>query len=159
MASGFFKFAVNLVGLLFIKLILSLMCKANVHLTHELILCSQINIRRADLTNTPWWKHLDGAVTFQPRLKGLVATASLQDLAIFMALHNWGPHSSGKYSGGPLSEITKKQSRTPSRFSQRLYTLKEICCPSAWLICTRNRAWLWFCQQHQEIPSSHPSKF
>ena len=36
--------------------------------------------------------------------------------------------------------------------------LLRVCRLSAWLTCSRNKARLWFCQQHQEFPPSLPFK-
>ena len=51
-----------------------------------------------------------------------------------------------------FSVITSKQSRTQLRLSQSLYALREICCPSAWLISSCNGAPLWFLSAAPEVP-------
>ena len=62
--------------------------------------------------------------------------------------------------GDHIEVITSKLSGTQSRLALSLYALKEFAAQSAWLTCSRNGARLWFfCQQHQEFPSGHPSKY
>ena len=87
----------------------------------------------------------------------------------FLALQPGFGHFHGSTWPGPIqvastlvdhfSVITSKQSRTQSKLSQSLYALKEICCLSAWLIGSRNRALLWFLSTAPGIPkrAPHPS--
>ena len=94
-----------------------------IHLKQELNLSIQIIKRRNDLTLTLWREPLAsaeiGTMTFSPRflaIQPLLPNRMLQ----FSWLYMGSPNSSGQYSGGPLSEITSKESGTQSRLSQSL---------------------------------------
>ena len=154
------KFATTLVDLLFIELmyIFYMWSKCTVrHTSHTWIEIVLTNhkikgwFNRDSAMKAPCWCR-DSNLDHTTQVHSFAATPSLQDLAIFMAPHGW-PHSSGQYSSGPL---LSKQSARQFRLSLSLYALKEICCPSAWLISSHNRARLWFLSAAPGVPKRYP---
>ena len=67
-------------------------------------------------------------------------TPFFQDLAIFIAPQGQAPFKWPDLFGTTFSVINSNVPGTQSRLSQSLKTLKEVCCPSAWLICSCDRA-------------------
>ena len=122
------------------------------HLTHELILCTQIARKRPDFTV----KVLAGTEFCTCDLP----TQIFFDLQLYLPdriwpfswLHIVGPHSSGQYHFGA---VANKLSGTKSR----LYTLKEFAAHLLGLHAPATEPSFGFCQQYLELPSSLPSKY
>ena len=74
-------------------------------------------------------------------------------------LHTVRPLSSGQYSRGLLCSSCQQLSKTQSRLSQSLYTLKEYATHLLGLHAPATEPGFGFCQQHLEFPIGLPSKY
>ena len=97
--------------------------------------------------------HWDSNHNLLTQVLSFAATFKLQEMAIFMAPHSWAPFKRPGLWGTTFQRSLASSLKTQSSLSQNLLTLEEICCPSAWLICSCSRVRHGFCQQYQEHPS------
>ena len=109
----------------------------HIHLTYELILCIQITSRRYILIQFKKQRVLAGT-----EFSSL--WPSDPDLVWYSWLHTVRPHSSGQSSGGPLCSSHLQTVRNTVQTFPEPLRLERVCCPSAWLTCSRNGARLCF---------------
>ena len=74
----------------------------------------------------------------------------------FSWLHVVGPHSSSKFSGGPLCSSHQQAVRNTIQTFPDLVHLERVCRPSAWLTCSCSGAQLWFSSAAPGIPTRSP---
>ncbi len=111
----------------------------------------------------PRWRILAGAefrtATFRPRFLALQPHLPYRVLAIFMTPHGRA-HSSGQYSGEPHWSDCQQAIWNTVQTCPEPVRLERVCHP----ICLAHMLPQWspafgFCQQHQEFPGGHPSKY
>ena len=131
---SFLTVVATLMALLFIELMLHLlhakqMYSQPIHLTHELILCVQIIIRRVDINGVYGKKSflapsLESA-TFKSICSLLCSRTFLTGFGLLHGSPRPGPIQVASTLGDHFAAIISKPSGTQSRLSQNLFALKE----------------------------------